>query len=156
MVAEGNGERDRNSSGFHLSASASISRCAKSISFFVQPSPAFGRSRSFGDRISWAKRIIDSTRASADGSTPATSFRWRSTTAPTPYPAGVLQRITKEGICFDTRLAVRLEIVQLVEVQIRDLANRSKARMSNGWVAGTRAFSKSSSVTTTYCPFAYS
>jgi hypothetical protein len=36
-----------------------MSRWAKSISFFVQPSPAFGRSRSFGDRISWAKRIMD-------------------------------------------------------------------------------------------------
>src|SRR5262249_43269002 len=131
MVAEGNGERDRNSSGFHLSASASISRCAKSISFFVQPSPAFGRSRSFGAiGFRGRKRIIDSTRASVDGPTPATCPRWRSTTVPTRYPAGVLQRITKEGICFDTRLAVGLEIVQLVEVQISDLGSRSKARMS--------------------------
>src|SRR5262249_33085012 len=43
---------------------------------------------------------------------------------PDSNPAGVLEGVAEQSVRFNARLAVRLEVVRLVEVEVRDLVGR--------------------------------
>jgi len=103
-----------------------MSRCARSISFFVQPLADFRQVQ-----ILRGSDLVGETHHGEHQSI-AGWLDSRDVLALAEHdgsngdPAGIVQRITEQSIRFDAGLAVRLEIVRLIEVQIGDFTRRDE------------------------------